>query len=246
MTQTDDLVEAIKSGPHWRFVFRPRPYVESRLQLEDCLPAVSKATVRFRGWDFPHQNPHKRPVMGTNFVASHDDFMGHLEYWRAYTSGQLIYLSSVREESEPGWRERLEAGARKRMITPSHISDWSSVPGFIELQNFVYTVTEFFEFSARYGQAMPRTDSVTLTVGLHNIAGFVLTVDDLRRGWWEYYAADMFDLESSWPIPLPTLVGSSGELALQAMQWLLVRFGWTHPNMDAIKADMDQLTQHGR
>jgi hypothetical protein len=184
--------------------------------------------------------------MGQDFVASYDDFQGHLEYWRAYMSGQFVYLSSVREATEPGWREKLERGARHRMISPSKDFDWSSVPGFIDVQNFVYTVTEFFEFAARFGQALPRTEATKLTIGLHNIAGFVLTVDDVRRGWWEYYAADMPALENSWEVPLSELVGSSRQLALEAMQWLLVRFGWTQPNMEAIKADMDELTQRGR
>lgn len=244
--ESDALVESIKSGPSWRFLFRPGPYVQSRMHLEDVLPTFSKATVRLRGWDFPHMNPHKPPVTGQNFISSSDEFQGHLEYWRAYTSGQLIYLSSVREATEPGWRDKLERGARNRIVTHSETFDWSSVPGFIDVQNLIYTVAEFFEFSARVSQAMPGTETTKLTVSLHNVAGFVLMVDDIRRGWWEYHAADYPDIGTSTDVSLSELVGSSNELALEAIKALLVRFGWSRLNMEFIKADLDDYVQDGR
>lgn len=246
MPEQADIIDRIKSGPHWRLLIRPRPYIENRLPLEECLPTVAKATVLFRGWDFPHLNPHERPVTGTNYVASSDHFRGHLEYWRVFTSGQFVYLSGVRESTEPGWKDKLAYGARNRIVAPSQDFDWSQVPGFIDVVNFVYTITEFFEFAARVSQALAQTESIMISVGLLNIRGFVLTVDDPRRGWWEYYAADESTLESSWEVPLSELVSSSSDLALVAMRWFLVRFGWTQPNIEAIKSDMEELTKRSR
>jgi uncharacterized protein Smg (DUF494 family) len=74
----------------------------------------------------------------------------------------------------------------------------------------------------------------------------VLTVDDPRRALMQYCAASDPSLENTWEIALRKLVSSSDEFALEAMRWILVRFGWTQPNMEAIKRDMDELTQRSR
>jgi hypothetical protein len=164
--------------PHWA---HPRvvelcpvakePFLESRMPLEEVLPTVSRATVRFRGWDFPHLNPHKPPEYHANYVASSDEFRGHLEYWRAFMSGQFLYLSGVREATEPGWKEKLAHSAQNRVLVTEDF-DWSRVPGFIDVVNLVYTITEFFEFAARYVQALPDVDVVGITVGFAQHQGF--------------------------------------------------------------------------
>jgi hypothetical protein len=73
----------------------------------------------------------------------------------------------------------------------------------------------------------------------------VLTVTDFARAWWGYYAAGDNTLENSWRVSLPHLIGSRDELALQAMRWFLVRFSWHDPNMEQIKADMEELVGKG-
>src|SRR6266542_3996892 len=241
MSSAEGILEQIKAGPHWRVVIRPMPYVEERLQLEDCLPAVARATVRFRGWDFPHFNRNMPPEMRTNFAGSAESFHGHLEYWRVYQSGQFAYLSSVREWSESAWSAKLRQAASHRIVAVDEDFDWAAVPGFIEVVNFVYTITEFFEFAARFCQALAETEAVEITISLHGIQGFVLIVDDVRRGWWEYYSSDETSLERTWQIPLVDLLSSSTELALEAIRWFLVRFHWTEPNVESIKRDQEAL-----
>lgn len=244
MPRYDEFVERIKNGPHWRLLIQPQPYVQGRLPLEELLPTIGRATVRFRGWDFPHLDRNGRPAMGSNYVAAGNDFMGHLEYWRMYMSGQFLYLSGVRESTEPGWKDKLVRTARFRILVGEDF-DWTKVPGFFEVVNFIYVVTEFFEFASRVSQGLPQMESAKLTIGLHNIEGYVLTVDDFRRELHGYYAADESTLENSWDIRLSDLVGSSGDLVLEAIRWFFVRFGWTQPNMEAIKRDIQDLTQRG-
>jgi hypothetical protein len=240
-----ELPVPVKEGPHWRVVFRPLPFVEERLELQELLSVVDRARVRLRGWDFPHQNPHERPEIGRNWVASWDTFMGHVEYWRMYQSGQFVYLSGVRETTETPWSEKLRRLSASRIVPPTPDFDWSQVPGFLELVNFVYTVTEFFEFAARLAQELPETETCELTVGLHGVEGFVLAVDDIRRAWWEYYAATQPVIENTWSYPVLDWVSRSHELSLEAIRWIVVRFGWMEPNVEAIKRDQETLLRRG-
>jgi hypothetical protein len=246
MARYDEVIERIRSGPYWRLVIRPEPFAENRLRLEELLPTVSKATVRFRGWDFPHVNRNKALFTAANYIATTEDFLSHLEHWRMYMSGQFVYIAGVRESTDPRWKEKLARSARFSLIAPSTDFDWSKVPGFIEVVNFVYTITEFFELAARLNQSLPDTEATKIIIGLHNIEGFVLTVDDFNRGGlWDPYAADEQTLENAWTIPLSTLVRASENLTLEAIQWFLVRFGWMEPNTEQIKRDIRALTQRG-
>jgi hypothetical protein len=229
----------VKEGPHWRVVFRPLPFVKERLALQELLSVVARARVRLRGWDFPHQNPHEGPAIMRNWVASWDDFMGHREYWRMYQSGQFVYLSAVREVADRDWSKKLRQGSASRILPPKRDFDWSQVPGFLEVLNLVYTVTEFFEFAARLAQELPGTEACDLTVGLYSVKGFVLAVDDIRRSWWEYYAASDEVIENTWSYPVVDWISRSPELSLEAIRWLVARFGWLDPNIEALKRDQE-------
>jgi hypothetical protein len=236
-----ELPLPIKKGPYWRVVFRPLPFVEERLRLGDVLSVVGRARIRLRGWDFPHQNPHEKPQIAHDWVASWDAFMGHLEYWRMYESGQFVYLSAVRETTETPWNDKLRRLSSSRIVPPAPDFDWNQVPGFLEVVNLVYMVTEFFEFAARLAQELPGTETCELTVGLHRVQGFVLAVDDTRRSWWEYYAATESAIEKTWAYPVLDWVSKSPELSLEAIRWLVARFGWTESNLEAIKNDQETL-----
>jgi hypothetical protein len=241
----DDFVTQIKEGPHWRLVIRPQPHVDERLPLEECLGTVAAATVHFRGWDFPHFNRRESPEIRVDSVGSADNFRGHLEYWRQFQSGQFVYIASVREWSLGEWGETLRR-ASERHLNVSESFDWPAVPGFVDLVNFVYIITEFFEFAARLTQALPRAEEVEITVGLYGIGGFVLTTDDQRRSLWEYYASAEDTLERTVSLPLLELVASSHEQALDVIRWFFVRFGWLNPNMESIRRDQEELMRVSR
>ncbi len=235
------LAPQIKQGPHWRVLVRPMPYAESRMTMSDLAGALQRTTVRMRGWDFPHLDRHSPLERGADFVGSSSSFMGHLEYWHFYQSAQLVYLSSVREVTEPGWEEKLRQGAAHRIVVPSESFDWNRVPGFIEMRNFIYTVTEVFEFAARLALDLEEPEAMSVTIALNNIQGFVLTVDDVHRGWWEYCPAQVESLEHAWMSKVADLVADSSAVSLEAVVWFFERFGWDHPNVEAIRQDQAEM-----
>jgi hypothetical protein len=137
-TDTESLPVPVLDYPHWRVTIRPADYSPELIQtLRSCFDVVEKCKVSLRGWDYPHlsRRPNERG-QGENWVASWSTFMGHVEYWRLYQSGQFLSLFAVREFSEKEFGEHL------RQITLGHLRhvsgvDWTGVPGFVSITNFV-------------------------------------------------------------------------------------------------------------
>jgi hypothetical protein len=167
--------------------------------------------------------------------------MGHLEFWRIYESCQFIYLSGVREQAESAWREKLLRRSAHSIVPPFESFDWASVPGFIDIVNLVYIVTEFVEFAARLAAKLPDADSYELSVGLHDIAGFVLTLDEPLRNFPEYHAASETTLANSWMKTPVELISSTETITIEVVEWFLVRFGWLNPDSDQIRNDITNL-----
>lgn len=166
--------------PRWRVNVRPESYnAELISSLAECFQIVEQTKLSLRGWDYPHLSHRANERgQGSNWVASWSEFGGRNEYWRLYQSGQFLHLFSVEEATNPEWRKELQA------ITKSHLGwgslkefDWSAVPGFISIRNFLYTITEIFEFAARLCERGLYKDAVAISIELKDIKGFVLTAE---------------------------------------------------------------------
>lgn len=231
----------VLGSAHWRVNFRPDDYQEDRiLSLSKCIEIIEKTKVSLRGWDYPHlSNRNTERVSGNNWISSWSSFMGHLEYWRFYQSGQFIHLFSVREAIEAGWREKMEADMKSHLSYMKDI-EWNKVPGFISFLNFIYTVTEIFEFAARLCQASVYAGKININIEIKGIKGFVLAAD-WERAWHEYYAAGEDNLGRSWLIESDTIVSNSADYALNAIIWFFERFGWLSPSVDVIRHDQENF-----
>ena len=230
-----DLPVPVKEHPHWRVNFRPSSYDEELLpSLGACLKVIEATKVRLRGWDYPHLSRRtEQRGQGSNFVASWSDF-GHLEYWRFYQSGQFLHLFSVREAWNEAWKEQLRNTARGHL---GHFDvDWEHVPGFFSLNNFIYTVTEIFEFAARVAQHGVYEGPVSIGIRISGIEGFILT-PDWDRAWYERYAPSESALENNWIVESADLIASSSEHSFRAILWFFERFGWLEPAVEVIQKD---------
>jgi hypothetical protein len=227
----------VLADPHWRVNLQPTAYKAELIPtLGECFGIVEQTKVRLRGWDYPHlSHSSEERGQGANWVASWSDFMGHREYWRLYQSGQFLHLFSVREAVDPGWREKLEAETRRHLRSCQDIK-WDRISGYIDIVNFLYTVTEIFEFAARLCQRDLYRGEVRIDIRLNGIAGFVLTTD-LNRAWYNYYAASEDQLGRFWTVPSNLLIADSADLALKAVAWFFERFGWLDLALDTFKQD---------
>ncbi|MEX0827485.1 MAG: hypothetical protein WD005_00875 [Haliea sp.] len=234
-----EIVAALTSQPHWRIVIRPSRYQQELIpSLSDCMKILRRTSVRLRGWDFPQLGPDHDMQLGKNFVGFASSIIG-LEYWRFYQSGQFVHLQTLDEIFA---RDQLEEAARYQLSRfPEHRAvDWSKVPGFISIINFLYTMTEIFEFTARLCLAGVYCENCVIEIALKDIKGFILTMEPPRR-FPKYCKATADTLEHSWTIPSNVLITDGADKALEAVKWFFERFGWNDPNIDSLRADQQQF-----
>lgn len=242
MNNKIELPIPILESPHWRVNFRPAEYTKELISsLGKCFDIIEKNKVRFRGWDYPHlSNKDANRGQGNNWIASWSDFMGQYEYWRFYQSGQFLHLFSVREVTETRWREKLESDLHSHLSPMGDEIALDKIPGFISIINFIYNVTEIFEFAARLCQANIYSGKIEIIIELKGIKGFALSAP-WERAWHSYYAANENTLSFSSEFESDELLATSKESALKSIIWFFERFGWMDPSENMISHDQDKL-----
>lgn len=240
-TKLGDLPVPVKDYPYWTVLFRPETYAPDLIpSLTDCIKLVEKTRVQLRGWDFPHlSNRDTERSHGSNWIGSWTCFMGQIEYWRLYQSGQFVHLAAVHEATQNRWREQLHEQTMSHLRHRDDIN-WNAIPGYISLVNLVYTVTEMFEFAARICQAGVYRGNLDISLELDGIKGYVLTTE-WNRAWRQFCAATDNRLAKTWRVPSDGLIAGSADHSLKAISWLCECFGWMSPNLEALRNDQQKL-----
>jgi hypothetical protein len=240
---TVELPVPVLSLPHWRVNYRPALYDSARLgTIAECVELIRSTKLSLRGWDYPHlSNKPDQITIGNTWAASWVQFMNHIEYWRMYQSGQFLHLFAVREAAEPEWTNQLRRAAASHAYGHD-TTDWDAVPGYLSLLNVLYTVTEIFEFAARIAQRGVYQESVSISIELTRIGGFVLT-PETERTWSGVRRASQSKIGRTWNVDATELVASSAELARDASGWLFERFGWLHPAMEILRKDQQKFLE---
>ncbi len=234
----------ITNYPYWTVMYRPEQYSSDRIpSLTECVELVQKTRVLLRGWDFPHlgMNGDNRSgrVQGSNWIGSWVNFMGSIEYWRLFQSGQFVHFAAAREATEAQWRSKLQHWTSSHLR--QHIEvDWESVPGYISLVNLVYVITEYFEFAARICQSGVYQGNIEIAIGLHGAKGYLLTTE-MDRLWRQYCPASNNELNKSWLVSSDALIAGSAEHSMKAISWICECFGWLSPNLEALRNDQQNL-----
>jgi len=227
--------------PHWRINFRPDQYQKDLIpNLAWCFEIVQKNKLSLRGWDYPHlSNCDTECGVGNNWVASWSDFRGASEYWRFYQSGQFLHLFSVREAMEPQWKQKMQFHMQNHLSYMEKL-DWTQVPGFISILNFIYCITEVFEFASRLCQGEVYKGALNIDIRITGIKGYVLAAE-WNRAWYSYYAASEDRLGRSWTYQTDVLVAESSDKAIEAILWFFERFGWLSPSEEVIRRDQENF-----
>jgi hypothetical protein len=243
VSSNQKLPVPVLEEPHWRVRLRSEGYEKELIpSLKQCLEIIEQTKLSIRGWDYPHlSHRDSERELGNNWIASWSDFLGHNEYWRLYQSGQFLHLFSVQEAANPEWREQLRVTAKGHLNWGSEAQrDWSSIPGFISVLNFLFTVTEIFEFASRLCAKGIYRDQLRISVEVKQIKGFVL-VHEWSRAWMHYYSATEDNLGNEWIVDPKDLLAQSKEYSLAATRWFFERFGWLNPTEQVLRSDQDNF-----
>jgi hypothetical protein len=229
-----DLPVPVKDHPHWRVNFRPLSTPEAPLTLTECLAKVQRAQVRLRGWYYPHiSNRESERQLSANYLAFWSSFQDHIEYWRFYQSTQFIHLFVIEEAINEMWDKMLRANATSEL--PGLLSS-EKVPHFLSIDNFIYTVTEIFEFAARLAGGDLYQKGISISIRLNGINKFGLAFSSFDRAMLHLYQASDNSLGNTWEFKPDLLVSTSSDAALNCVLWFFERFGWLKPPKDFFKS----------
>ena len=227
-TERPTLPVPVLEQPHWRVNFRPDGYDPELIPtLAECFRLVEQTSVRFRGWPYPYLSyqPDERGRLA-NGVESWVRNQYATEYWRLYQSGQFLHLFNFEENTSH--YQRQQHAARR-------LDDGSVVRGFIYFPNFLYTVTEIFEFATRLCLRKLYRGSLEITIELKDIERFRLwSPEPARHVPYEWVSRESV-LGRSWPFPTTELIAKSADHALDATIWFYERFGVEEPDTDLLK-----------
>lgn len=215
-----ELLEKIRTDAHWRVNIRPRKILESRLSFKQCIESVDRARVSIRGWDFPHiskrNDDHGGMSLEGEYAENWCDWYAHVEFWRMYKSGQFLSYISLRENH-------------------SDHPDCGVTGGAVSILGSIYSITEFFAFSARLASAVPLPDGCDVIVGLRNVKGRQLSVGPNRFPFFDPRVSDTANIELEHSLELAS-PETAQEAALDMLMKFFDYFGW-NPDRSQIAGD---------
>jgi len=213
--------------PHWRVNFRPSQFYPTKVEADrNLFELVERTAVSFRGWNYPHVSGRLNERRATEkYVASWADFMGHVEYWRLFHSGQFLHLFSVPEVANQDWRNRY-----------AHVD----APGIFSIKNVVFTMTEIFEFATRLAESRMYSGSLSIKIEVKQIRGFLL-VADFDRLLHEEYAAPEDSVARLVETTSKDIILDNSRVAIDAAVWFFQQFGWRNPTRAVLESDQAAL-----
>lgn len=230
------MAEKLLPRGYWRVEIRPTDFLEDRVASPRLLQSViEKARVQLRGWDFPHLSSTWDLPESQSWVGVETDWSTHVEVWRAYRSGQFVFRGGV-------WTDWVD-----QHHFPSAGDGWSPGTGF-PIVSSLWSVTEFWEFAARYSQTEAGAESMFVEVAFHGLKGRVLFGDSSERSWPRQYGpAKMESFTFTRTVSRTDLISNAAKLANVCAAELFAAFGWeaSVDVLESIQAELFSLRRRG-
>lgn len=212
---TDEVVARLAERGYWRVEIRPRAFAAQRVHsTRDLQRIIEKCRVELRGWDFPHFGNDWDLPESQQWLGVETNWSSHVEIWRAYVSGQFIFRGGVWTD----WLDQHHFRGKGR--------DWQPKTG-MPLVSSLWSISEFWEFAARYSQSDAGDDHMYVSVEFHGLKGRNLFGDHPRRHWsFDFGPARMDDFVFSRSLMREDLIASAGALAVECATDLFGVFGY--------------------
>jgi hypothetical protein len=223
------ITKKLTERGYWRVEVRPTAFVERRVHsiraLQQC---IERARVELRGWDFPHVERQWDLPQSQNWIGVETDWSAHVEIWRAFLSGQFVYRGGA-------WSDWLD-----QHIFGGSTPKWKPKQG-MPLVSSLWSITEFYEFAARYSQTEAGDDGMYVAISFQGMAGRELFGDHERRVWFNTYGParmDSFQHESQ--LSRTELIADAPKLARKCATELFAAFGY-EPGQELLEALQGEL-----
>lgn len=212
------ILEQVKAKPYYSVRFLPASPMD--LSFERIVELVQSNGVRLRGWDFPHYDPNT-VVRDQRYIGVQVDWERHVEMWRMFRSGQFVYFGAPWDLAMDH-QERLFREFQHVMVADP--SQRESVPGVLSFVGMIYSVTEFYVFTARLAKAL-ETSGMLLDVGLKNVENWALVAGETAVPWHLFYQCRTRNIQIS-EADYDRLVNDPVGDAAIALREIFACFGW--------------------
>jgi hypothetical protein len=223
------VTSKLEERGYWRVEVRPSAYVERRVLSTQVLQrAIEKARVELRGWDFPHIGRSWDLPESQDWIGVETDWSVHVEVWRAFLSGQFVYRGGV-------WTDWLD-----QHVFRGSGPDWKPRQG-MPLVSSLWSITEFWEFAARYSQTEAGDDRMFAEVSFQGMKGRELFGDHERRVWFQTYGpARMNSFTFAREVSRAELIADAAKLAVTCAEELFATFGY-EPARELLESIQSEL-----
>lgn len=235
----NDVLKTIKSKGYWRISFEPLEFDENKLSLAKCKELVEENSVHLRGWDYPHipgrlgEDTALEP--GNNYWQGWLDWQGenHKEFWRMYQSSQFIHYLGLRED----WIDSF------KLKSMWQVDDKAFQAGqAIGVISTTYQITEIFEFLSRLMANGLYAEGVNVSISLNNTQERNLIIEHFQRiGFSTPKKTSSPIISFTKQYTKEVIMLSPKDKALEVIVHFFERFGWSPPNIAAIKSDQENF-----
>ena len=214
-TAGEELVLRIREQAHWRTRIEP-PTAGRRfgsgLAARD---AARAATVRIRGWDFPHLQENSDFGGSSPVPGGWESWflLQPLEAWRIMESGQFIHYVTLRDDAHAGsWP----------------LGDTPEPSRTMALDGIVLQIAEIMEFASRLAGLSDYRPSMRLTIALNGVRGRRLAAASVRTPP-DACAARRDSIRFERTLDAATLAVRRRDHGLDALASVLADFGYEPP-----------------
>jgi len=207
------LLERIHTRGNWQIMVHPEIFSATLLpNIADLFPFLLDKQVRLPGfgWSFPFPANYIEPVIGADWVGGEIEHKSHLDAWRFYQSGLLLYASGIWTDWGDG-----------------NLDEWRQIApgGVLRVNEVLARTTQVFEFASRLAgaQELASTEGIRVCIKVDRIldrelwkAGY-LPPPELRRAAIPSYTFDKI-------LDRNDLMARPRQLAIEVATDLLYRF----------------------
>ncbi len=223
-----EILTKIKSRGFWTVRIRPAEFQKDRIiKHRDLIDAVQKCSVEFRGWDFPHFDHKEPPIRTPEYVEQEIDWEHHVEFWRAYKSGQFVSISALWVD----WRDQSGLWGANEDCTPGDV---------LSIEDTVFRLVEIYEYAARWARVANMGNQLVIECKLKGIKGRELMVGPNRADFLTPRAASIDEWEWKQKYPSAVLFSTPRKLAVNPALNLFELFG-LDTNEDLIRDIQKEL-----